>query len=96
VEKLLLAKSVNFGMLNPMSSVAEIESALRRLSVEERREIARWLIEELEERDPASQGSGDDNGKASAQPDYAARRRRIFGSKVLPNMVLAARAEERW
>jgi len=33
---------------------------------------------------------------APALPDYGARRRRIFGTKVLPNMVLAARAEESW
>ena len=29
-------------------------------------------------------------------PDYSARRRRIFGDKVLPNMVLSARAQEPW
>jgi hypothetical protein len=31
-----------------------------------------------------------------ALPDYAARRRRIFGDKVLPKMVLVSRSEERW
>ena len=29
-------------------------------------------------------------------PDYAARRRMIFGGKVLPNMVMLAREQERW
>jgi hypothetical protein len=29
-------------------------------------------------------------------PDAAARRRRIFGDKVLPNLVLLARDEERY
>ena len=29
-------------------------------------------------------------------PDAAARRRRIFGDKVLPNLVLLAREEERY
>jgi hypothetical protein len=29
-------------------------------------------------------------------PDYAARRRMIFGDKVLPNMVLLGREQERW
>ncbi len=29
-------------------------------------------------------------------PDMAARRRRIFGDKVLPNVVLMAREEERY
>jgi hypothetical protein len=29
-------------------------------------------------------------------PDYAVRRRMIFGDNVLPNMVLLGREEERW
>ena len=29
-------------------------------------------------------------------PDAAARRRRIFGDKILPNLVLLAREEERY
>ena len=29
-------------------------------------------------------------------PDYAARRRMILGDKVLPNMVLLGREQERW
>lgn len=35
--------------------------------------------------------------KPTTLPDFAARRRRIFGDKVLPkNAVMAARDEERW
>jgi hypothetical protein len=47
--------------------------------------------------DPAegTESAGSD-GQAPPLPDYSARRRRIFGNKILPNMVLAARAEERW
>jgi hypothetical protein len=30
------------------------------------------------------------------QPDAAARRRRIFGDKILPNLVLLAREQERY
>jgi hypothetical protein len=86
-------------MLDGMNSVLEIEMALRQLPPQERREIARWLLEDLQEDalSPAeSKGSGDNGGQTPPLPDYSARRRRIFGSKVLPNMVLAARAEERW
>lgn len=82
-----------------MSNVLEIEMALRQMSKEERWEIARWLLDDLQEH-ASSQGqpkNSSDNGLGTAGvPDYAARRRRIFGSKVLPNMVLAARAEESW
>jgi hypothetical protein len=78
-----------------MNIVAEIESALRQLTRQDKWQIARWLLDELDEN-----GQGQSDGRASATlsepPDYAARRRRIFGEKVLPNMVLAAREEERW
>jgi hypothetical protein len=80
-----------------MSKVQEIESALRELPSEEKWEVARWLLDELE---GWTAGQADvcmpNGGRAPALPDYAARRRRIFGEKVLPNMVLLARAEERW
>ncbi len=73
--------------------------ALRQLPQREQWEIAQRLLTELEN-EPVEQ-SGDKacspNGEpAPALPDYSARRRRIFGDKVLPNMVLAARAEEPW
>jgi hypothetical protein len=58
--------------------------------------VARWLLEDLlDGAFPAKiQDSGDQGGHIPPLPDYSARRRRIFGSKVLPNMVLASRADE--
>jgi hypothetical protein len=82
-----------------MNSVLEIETALRQLPPQERWEIARWLLEDLQEssrNNAPGKGSGDNGGQTAPLPDYSARRRRIFGNKVLPNMVLVARAEERW
>jgi hypothetical protein len=78
-----------------MSKVPEIEAALRQLPAQEQWEIALWLLEALEERTGIA-AKGQNGGSVPALPDYAARRRRIFGDKVLPNMVLAARSEERW
>jgi len=71
--------------------------ALLRLPLEERREIARWLLEDLQEDDlsPAEEKGSSDNGvQPPTLPDYSARRRRIFGNKVLPNMVLAGRGSD--
>jgi hypothetical protein len=82
-----------------MNSVLEIEQALKQLPPQERLEIARWLLEDLQEGalGPAEGKGPAENGERTPPlPDYSSRRRRIFGSKVLPNMVLAARAEERW
>jgi hypothetical protein len=82
-----------------MNSVLEIEQALRQLPPQERLEIARWLLEDLQEgafSHAEGKGSGQNGERTPSLPDYSARRRRIFGNKVLPNMVLAARAEERW
>jgi hypothetical protein len=75
-----------------VNSVLEIEKALQELPPQERWEVARWLLDDLQEHAVP---------QVTAQvtlplPDYSARRRRIFGDKVLPNMVLAARAEEPW
>ena len=77
-----------------MSTVAEIEAALKQLPVQEAQNIARWLQKYLEQQ-------GDTKTVAASQtrlrlPDSAARRRMIFGDKVLPNMVLLGREEERW
>jgi hypothetical protein len=86
-------------MFDAMSNVLEIETALRQLSPQERWEIARWLLDDLQEATISAaqgEGSGDKAGRTPSLPDYSARRRRIFGSKVLPNMVLLARAEERF
>jgi hypothetical protein len=80
-------------------SVQEIEQALRQLPPQERLEIARWLLEDLQEGDPGkaeSQAHAENGVQKLALPDYSAHRRRIFGSKVLPNVVLESRAEERW
>lgn len=84
-----------------MSSVLEIEQALSQLPPQERLEVARWLLEGLQEcalglAEGKGTESAGDGERTSLLPDYSARRRRIFGTKVLPNMVLAARAEDRW
>jgi len=78
-----------------MNGLAEIELALRQLPRQDQWHIARWLLEELDE---SGQAQSDARPRAAPVrlPDYAARRRRIFGDKVLPNMVLTAREEERW
>jgi hypothetical protein len=82
-----------------MNGVLEIEMALRQLSPQERWEVARWLLDDLQD-GALSQAEGNgstDNGRQTPPlPDYSARRRRVFGNKVLPNMVLLAREEERW
>lgn len=86
-------------MFRLMNSVREIEQALRQLPPQDRWEIAHWLLDDLQAGalSPAElKDSGDNGVRTPPLPDYSARRRRIFGSKVLPNMVLAARAEERW
>jgi hypothetical protein len=80
-----------------MTSVQEIEMALRQLPPQDRWEIARWLLEDLQEgalSHADGKGSSDNGEQSPPLPDYSARRRRIFGNKVLPNMVLVARAEE--
>ncbi len=82
-----------------MNSILEIENALRQMPPEDRWEVARWLLDDLQGQTAshAEAKSSDPDGQAVPPlPDYSARRRRIFGSKVLPNMVLAARAEESW
>ena len=77
-----------------MKTVQEVESVLREMPPQEKWEVARWLLEDLQEKTTTS---ADGNGaRAPALPACSARRRRIFGSKVLPNRVLAARAEESW
>jgi hypothetical protein len=81
-------------MFARMKSLTEIGQAPRELPPQERLKIARWLLEDLHESDVVhadGSGSGEEGKAASAMPDYAGRRRRIFGGIVLPNMVLAAR-----
>jgi hypothetical protein len=77
----------------------EIEKALLQLPEGDRWEIACWLLETLRN----NSVSQPDSSNASAGPemvqllpDYAERRRRIFGEKVLPNMILESRSQERW
>src|SRR5208282_451766 len=99
LSKSLSQKQGASGMFRHMNSVLDIEKALRQLAPQERWEIARWLLEDLQEgalSHAEGEGSGDNGGPTPPLPDYSARRRRIFGNKVLPNMVLVARAEERW
>jgi hypothetical protein len=76
-----------------MSKVADIQSALKELSLHDAEEVARWLQSYL------GQQAAPDTGSAQTLlplPDYAARRKMIFGDKVLPNMVMLGRELERW
>jgi hypothetical protein len=77
-----------------MSTVAEIEAALKQLPMQEAQDIAQRLHEYLEHQGETKAPSGSQT--PLRLPDYAARRRMIFGDKVLPNMVLLGREEERW
>ena len=67
-----------------MISVQEIKAAIETLSLEERAELDLSLREVGVPQSPPS----------IALPDQAARRRRILGDKVLPNMVLLEREAE--
>jgi hypothetical protein len=82
-----------------MNSVLDVEKALRQLPPEDRWEVARWLLDDLQEHTVShaiAKSSDETTQSPPPLPDYSARRRRIFGDKVLPNMVLAARAQESW
>jgi hypothetical protein len=81
-----------------MNSVLEVEKALRQMPPQERWEVARWLLDDLQEHAASHTAKSSDEIAQTPPPlpDYSDRRRRIFGTKVLPNMVLAARAEESW
>ena len=69
--------------LSGMSTVKEIKDAIEALPPSERAELERLLREPV--RSPAG---------TPPFPDYAERRRRIFGERVLPNIVLKARESE--
>ena len=76
-----------------MSTVTEIESALKELPLQEARTLAQWLQKYLDQQAAA-------NTTRAAQvplnrPNYAARRRAILGDKIRPNMVLLGREQER-
>lgn len=77
-----------------MSTVAEIESALKELPLQQAQEIALWLERYIGQQ--ASSKIASTKPAAVKLPDYGTRRRMIFGDKVLPNMVLLSREEERW
>jgi hypothetical protein len=89
-----------------MNNVAEIEAALRQLPRQDTWEVARWLLDHLEQNgeenhraETPANGSATTTAQASTPvqlPDYSVRRRQIFGDKVVPNMVLVAREQERW
>jgi hypothetical protein len=66
-----------------MNTVNEIKVAITTLSREDRTELECWM------RDQAGERSA-----GVPLPDQAARRRRILGDKVLPNLVLEARHAE--
>ncbi len=77
-----------------MSTVVEIESALKQLPLQDAQAVAQWLQKYLDHHNGTPPPSA---SQSSARlPNYAVRRRMIFGDKVLPNMVLLSRDEERW
>ena len=91
---IVIGKTPQIRQISGMSTVAEIESALKELPLQDAQEIAVWL-----ERHIGQQVSSKNPTAKSVQvklPDYAMRRRMVFGDKVLPNLVLLAREEERW
>ena len=72
----MLARADCSGRLNYMNSVLEIEEALRQMLPQERREVARWLLDDLQK--DAIGYSGGKEEPNRPLPDYSARRRRIF------------------
>jgi hypothetical protein len=79
-------------MLCPMSA-NEVLQQVKALPPRERRKFFN-CIHELEtdvEAQPSARGK-----RRVRWPDAAARRQRIFGDKVLPNLVLLAREQERY
>lgn len=71
-----------------MSTVTEIESALKELPLHEAQTVSQWLQGYLQQQSHVCTPQ-------AALPDYAARRRQVMGDKVLPNMVLLDRELER-
>lgn len=76
-----------------MSSVVEIEDALKELPLQDAQKVARWLQDYLDQQTAARAAA---KQTRVSLPDYATRRRMNFGDKVLPNMVVVGRAQERW
>ena len=77
-----------------MSTAIEIEAALKELPLPEAQAVAQWLQKYLDQQ--AVTTSAPPPQAPIKLPDYAARRRRILGDKVLPNMVIECRELERW
>lgn len=80
--------------LFPMSTVLEIESAVKELPLGEAQKLAQWLLSYVDQ-----QAAGTRDGTPSAEctlPDYAERRRRIADGRAMPNMVITGREQERW
>ena len=77
-----------------MQELSKLEQEIEKLPLDSKWQVAQWLLQDLHR---ASQAAPQQNGKPAAEldPDYAGRRRKIFGSDVLPNMVLESRSEER-
>lgn len=73
-------------------SAHDVLEQVKALPRQERRKFFEY-VQELEatvEAEPAARRS-----HRIRWPDTAARRRRIFGDKILPNLVMLAREEER-
>lgn len=66
-----------------MSTVKEIKQAIEALTPAERAELEHLLRESPQPARPSRK-----------LPDQSARRRRIFGNKVLPNLILESREAE--
>lgn len=77
-----------------MSTITEIETALKELPLEEAQRLVQWLQKYLDQQ--TATNTSRTSQTSIRLPDYAARRRMILGDKVLPNMVLLGREEERW
>lgn len=74
-------------------SATELLKKVKALPPRERRKFLQG-VHRLEESLAIARAA---NGKKPVRwPDAAARRRRIFGDKVLPNLVLLARQDERY
>jgi hypothetical protein len=74
-------------------SANEVLEQVKALPPRERRKFFECVHELEAAVEPLPQGKGK---RRVRQPDAASRRRKIFGGKVLPNLVLLAREQERY
>jgi len=74
----------------PMMSANDVLEQVKSLPPQERRKFFN-CVHELETAEPVIR-----RHRRVRWPDATARRRRIFGNKVLPNLVLLARENERY